>query len=375
VTETRPLPATAIVHDYFAQSGGAERVAIEFSRMFPRSSVFTSVFDTEVFGSSIDRDRVRAWPDRLSHLVAPRFRAFAPAYAAYFDQLRPRRDADGRRIKLLISSSSAFAKAARAPSGAIHVAYVYSPMRFAWDTAGYLKGGHQSSLARMALTLNAPLLRAWDRASARRPDIVIAISETIRDRIRATWGRDAVVVYPPVDIAEFGAPSEPAGEYYLVAARLLAYRRIADVVEACTRLGRPLTVIGDGPEAPHLRTIAGPTITFLGRVDRPTLIRVMRGCRAYIVPGVEDFGIAPVEAMAAGRPVVALGRGGVAETVIDSQTGVLYPMPGSDGLAEAILRFESLDFDVPLIRDRASVFSSDAFRGRFLEIISDRGLL
>jgi glycosyltransferase involved in cell wall biosynthesis len=373
MTETRALPATAIVHDYFAQSGGAERVAIEFTRMFPRSSVFTSVFDAEVFGSSIDHARVRAWPDSLSRLVAPRFRAFAPAYAAYFDQLRPRRDADGRRIRLLISSSSAFAKAARAPSGALHVAYVYTPMRFAWDPAGYLEGGHWSALARTALTVSAPWLRAWDRASARRPDVLIAISETIRDRIRSAWDRDAIVVYPPVDIEEFAAPSEPAGEYYLVAARMLAYRRIADVIEACTRLGRPLKVIGDGPEAAHLRTIVGPTVKFLGRVDRPTLVRVMQGCRAYIVPGVEDFGIAPVEAMAAGRPVIALGHGGVSETVIDGQTGVLYPTPGPAGLEGAILRFESLEFEASVIRDRASVFSRDAFHRRFLQAITDRG--
>ncbi len=375
MSETRGLPATAIAHDYFAQSGGAEKVAIEFTRMFPRSSVFTSVFDTEVFGSSIDRDRVRAWPDAVSRLVAPRFRAFAPAYAAYFDQLRPRRDADGRHIQLLISSSSAFAKAARAPSRALHVAYVYSPMRFAWNPAGYLEGGHWSALARMALIVNAPWLRAWDRASARRPDLLIAISETIRDRIRSVWDRDAVVVHPPVDVEEFAAPSGPAGDYYLVAARMLAYRRIADVVEACTHLGRPLKVIGDGPEASHLRSIAGPTVTFMGRVDRPTLVRVMQGCRAYIVPGVEDFGIAPVEAMAAGRPVIALGRGGVTETVIDGQTGVLYPVPGSDGLVGAIEAFESLRFDVSVIRDRARVFARDAFRRRFLKVLTDRGVL
>jgi glycosyltransferase involved in cell wall biosynthesis len=375
MTETRALPAAAIVHDYFAQSGGAEKVAIEFSRMFPRSSVFTSVFDTRVFGSSIDRDRVRAWPDSVSRLVAPRFRAFVPAYAAYFDQLRPRRDADGRRIKLLVSSSSAFAKATRAPSGVLHVAYVYTPMRFAWDPAGYLEGGHWSPLARLGLNVNAPWLRAWDRASARRPDLIIAISETIRERIQQAWDRDAVVVYPPVDIEEFGASSEPAGEYYLVAARMLAYRRIADVVEVCTRLGRPLIVIGDGPEASHLRSIAGPTVRFLGRVDRPTLVRVMHGCRAYIVPGVEDFGIAPVEAMAAGRPVIALGQGGVSETVIDGRTGVLYPTPGQPGLEAAILRFEGLEVNASAIQDRASVFSLDAFRRRFLQIIADRGVL
>ena len=375
MTGARALPATAIVHDYFVQSGGAEKVAVELSRIFPRSSVFTSVFDAAVFGSSIESDRVRAWPDGLGRLVGPRVRAFAPAYAAYFDQLRPRRDADGRRIKLLVSSSSAFAKAARAPFGALHVAYVYSPMRFAWDPQGYLDGGHQSAIARIALTVNAPWLRAWDRASARRPDVVVAISETIRDRIRSAWDRDALVLYPPVDIQEFGAPAGPAGDYYLVAARMLAYRRIADAVEACTRLGRPLTVIGDGPEASHLRSIGGRSVTFLGRVDRPRLVRIMQGCRAYLVPGVEDFGIAPVEAMAAGKPVIALGRGGVAETVIDGETGVLYPVPGPGSLATAILRFEDLDFDTSRIRSRASEFSLEVFRGRFLEIISDRGVM
>ena len=369
------LPPTAIVHDYFVQDGGAERVAIEFARMFPRASIYTSVFDAGVFGSRISVDRVRSWPPLTSRLIGPRFRVLALAYAAYFDQLRPTTDSDNRRLELVISSSSAFTKAVRSPRGAFHAAYVYSPMRFAWDPESYLDGSHAPRLLQASLRASAPLLRRWDRSTARRPDLVIAISRTVRDRIGEVWDRDAEVIYPPVDTHEFAHANADPEDYYLVAARMLAYRRIADAVRACTNLGRRLVVIGDGPERVHLHDLGGPTVTFLGRVSRPELVHHVLRCRAYLVPGVEDFGIAPVEAMAAGRPVITVGQGGGAETVLDGVTGVHYPSTGVDSLQNAILRFESMEFHTAAARARAEEFSLEQFQRRFMAALARAGAI
>ncbi len=204
--------------------------------------------------------------------------------------------------------------------------------------------------------------------------MIVAISETVRERIRADWGRVAdEVIFPPVDTGAIVMSDRDDG-YLLVAARLLAYRRVDIAVQAASRLGRELVVVGEGPERARLEAMAGPTVRFLGHVDRATLVDLFERCHAYLVPGIEDFGIAPVEAMAAGRPVVALRAGGVRETVVDGETGVLYDEPTVESLIAAIEKAGQTTWDRTAVRAQAERFDLEVFHRRWQELFGRLGI-
>ena len=269
---------------------------------------------------------------------------------------------DLRDRDLVISSSVAFCKAVRTRRDAIHVSYIYTPMRYAWDLDTYLAGSSLPIHGRFAARTIRPLLRRWDRMTAKRAGVIVAISETVQDRILETWGREAAaVIYPPVDTSEIAVSDRDDG-FLLVAARLLAYRRIDLAVAAASSVGRDLIVVGEGPERERLQAGAGPSVRFMGRVDRATLLDLFARCHAYLVPGEEDFGIAPVEAMAAGKPVVALRAGGARETVIDGVTGLLFDRPEVDSLLDAIERLDRLPIDRAAIRRHAEGFDPTGVR-------------
>ena len=360
-------PDVALAHDYFIQDGGAERVAIEFGRMFPDAPMHTTFFEEHRFGERIDRSRVRPWALSGSVSTSPWFRPLLPAYVAYFSRL----EIPARR--LVLSNSSTFARGVRARRPAIHVAYIHTPLRFAWDVDGYLAHSSFPLAARLGLRLVAPALRRWDRWAGRRADVVVANSVNVRRRIQRAWGRESAVIHPPVDVAgvQLATATE---EFYLVTTRLLAYKRVDVAVRACARLDRPLVVVGDGPERARLERIAGPRTTFVGHVDRSRVEDLQRRCRALIVPGIEDFGIAAVEAMAIGKPVVALAEGGALETVVDGQTGVLFGEATPASLATAIERLESLTIDPKVARARALEFDVAVFRRRWQEVLAEHGL-
>lgn len=356
----------AIVHDYFVQDGGAERCAVEFARLLPGARVHTSFFDAESFGDRIDPRRVHLWP--VQRLTGPteHFRALLPLYPAYFGTLRV-------RDELVISSSSAFAKAVRTSPGALHIAYIYTPMRFAWDLDGYLSGSSTGSAQRLGARLARPVLQRWDRATSQRPDIIIAISQVVQERIARLWGRPSEVIHPPVDTDEFPLSDRDDG-FLLVASRMLAYRRLDLAVAAATTLGRDLVVVGDGPERPRLESLAGPTVRFLGHVPRAELQDLMARCHAYLLPGLEDFGIAPVEAMAAGKPVVAFRGGGAQETVVEGVSGVFFDRPDARSLAEAVERLDVSAFHGPAIRENALRFDVAVFRRSWRELFEREGV-
>jgi glycosyltransferase involved in cell wall biosynthesis len=280
---------------------------------------------------------------------------------------------DLRAYDLVVSSSIAFTHAAQTRPDALHVSYVYTPMRYAWNLDAYLEHSSWSLPARVGARTVRPALRRWDRGTAGRPDLLVAISGTVQQRIARFWGRESEVLYPPVEVGAIDPTGTDDG-FYLVAARMLAYRRLDDAIAACTRLGRDLVVVGEGPERARLQALAGPTVRFPGRVDRPTLLDFFGRCHAYLVPGEEDFGIAAIEAMAAGKPVVGLRAGGVAETVIDGATGVLYDDPGGPGMANAIERLESLVLDPAAIRRRAERFDVHVFRDGWRDLLARAGI-
>lgn len=361
------LPDVALAHDYFIQDGGAERVALELARMFPEAPLYTSFFDASRFGDRIDGGRVRTWPLSRITPTGGRFRALLPAYVAYFSALTiPAR-------RLVISNSSTFARGVRARPPAIHIAYVQSPLRFAWDVEGYLARSSFPVVARVALRLAAPGLRRWDRWAGRRADVVVANSIHMRDRIRQVWQRDSRVIHPPVDVRAMSI-STRAEDFFLVTTRLLAYKRVEHAVQACAMLDRPLVVVGDGPERARLEQMAGARTRFVGHIDQLQLEDLQSRCRALLVSGVEDFGLAAVEAMARGKPVVAYGAGGALETVVDGETGVLFDRATARGMATAIERLESLTIEPTVARARALEFDVTVFRRRWQQLLADCGL-
>lgn len=356
----------AIVHDFFVQDGGAERCAVEFARLLPDAGIHTSFFHPGTFRDRIAPERVRTWPLQRVPGATPRFRAFLPLYPAYFSAIR----VPGR---LVVSSSVAFAKAVRTDPGALHISYVHTPMRYAWDLDAYLEGSSYGLGSRIGSRMIRPLLRQWDRATARRPDLLVANSRTVQERIRRLWSRGSEVIYPPVDVEQLPLSTRDDG-FLLVAARLLAYRRVDLAVRAATALRRELVVVGDGPERARLEAMGGVSVRFLGHVPRRELLDLFGRCHAYVLPGVEDFGIAPVEAMAAGKPVVAFRGGGATETVLEGVTGVFFDRPDPAALAEAVERLDGLTLDPRAMRRQAQRFDASVFRQRWRELLAREGV-
>lgn len=348
----------AIVHDYLNQRGGAERCVLEMAAIWPDAPIYTSLFRPEsTFPEFSGRD-VRTSP--LNRLPVDRaFRNLFPLYPAAFRSFG-RLDYD-----VVISSSSGWAHGVRTREDAFHAVYCYTPAR-------WLYGGDHLWPSRRTQALK-PALRVlchWDRKAARRADLYIAVSDVVRLRIKQRYGLDAPVVYPPVDVQRF-RPSQ-RGERLLVVSRLLPYKRVDLVVDAATRAGIGLDVVGSGPALADLRARAGPTVAFHNRLADAEITELMESCRAFCLPGREDFGITPVEANAAGKPVVAFGGGGALETIRDGITGVFFRAHKVEDVLDAIRRCERLQTPPEVIAASAQRFSRQTFRARLLQILEQR---
>jgi glycosyltransferase involved in cell wall biosynthesis len=333
--------------------GGAERVLEQFQILFPGAPIFTTVFAPDQLPKSMAGWDVR--PSFLQRLpwVARYSRALLPLMPMAFDRF------DLRGFDLVISMSSAFSKNVRAAGPGKNLCYCLTPPRYLWEmTDEYVRGPARRIIAAPA--------RAWlrraDLASARRVDEFVAISHTVAARISRTYGRHAEVVYPPVSTERIKPNGEQSEDFYLVVARLVPYKRVDLAVRACTQLRRRLIVVGRGPERRRLEAIAGPSVEFVGGLADDAVHDLYARCRAFIFPGLEDFGITPVEAQSAGRPVIAFARGGAAETVVDGETGVTFAEQTVDALIETILAFERVAFDPHDCRRNALRFSAARFR-------------
>jgi glycosyltransferase involved in cell wall biosynthesis len=352
----------AIVHDYLNQAGGAERVVAVLHRMFPDAPIFTTLFDPRAVGMPLAKADVRvSWMRRLPDWRR-NFRRYMPLYPFAV------RSFDLRGYDVVITSSSAFAKGVRVPPQAFHLCYCYTPMRWAWSFDRYVDRSALGPSARMAARLTLPALRRWDTATARKVDRFVAISTDVAQRIRATYGRGSDIVFPPVDVARF-RHDQPIGDYFLVVSRLNAYKRIDLAVRACTALGLPLVVVGAGPEREMLQGVAGPTVRFTGRLTDREVTSQFERCRAFILPGEEDFGLTPLEANAAGRPVVAFARGGTLDTVRDGETGVLFHEASVESLEEALRAVQARSWDPASLRAHAESFSEHVFEARFRDVL------
>ena len=322
--------------------------------LYPTAPIYTSVFNPSVLPSDTAAWDVR--PSFLQYLpfVTHYSRATLPLMSAAFGWF------DLRRYDVVISVAAAFAKNVRTTTGT-NVCYCLTPPRYIWDLHDDYVRGH---IGRPVLNAAARWLRQMDLAAASRVDDFIAISHTVADRVRRTYSREASVIYPPVDTAQIRPSNAPPEPFYLVVGRLVAYKRIDLAVAACTRLGRRLLVVGTGPERKRLEALAGPSVTFLGRVGDAEVAQLYARCKAFLFPGFEDFGITPVEAQAAGRPVVAFGRGGASETVVDGVTGVLFQDQSTYGLIDAIERLDRSSIDPRACRANALRFDASIFRER-----------
>jgi glycosyltransferase involved in cell wall biosynthesis len=353
----------AIVHDYLNQAGGAERVVEVLHRMYPEAPIFTTLFDPRAVHPSFAKADVRvSWMRRL-----PRWRRYFRSYMPLYPMAI--RSFDLRGYDVVISSSSAWAKGVRIPEGALHFCYCHTPMRWAWNFDGYVSRSALSPAARAAARLTLPMLRSWDVRTSRTVDRFIANSTEVSHRIRSSYGRGSDVVFPPVDVERF-RHDQPARDFFLVVSRLNAYKRIDLAVRACTALGLPLVVVGEGPERRMLQGIAGSTVRFAGRLSDREVTALFETCRAFILPGEEDFGLTPIEANAAGRPVVAFARGGALDTVRDGETGVLFHDASVESLSTALEAVGARCWDATSLREHADTFSESVFATRFRAMLA-----
>jgi glycosyltransferase involved in cell wall biosynthesis len=321
----------ALVHDFLVSLRGADRVFSAICDLWPEADVYTAVYDEEgTFGRFSDRDVRTSF---LQHLRprARTFRALLPLYPAAIESF----DLSG--YDLVISSSSAWAHAVICGDRSVHVCYCHNPFRYAWNEHHRTVSGRGGPAGRAALRGFFRRWRMWDWIAAQRVDRYVTNSRTTQRRIRAYYGRDASVVHPPVETSRF-APTT-VGSHYLVLSELMAHKRIDEAVEAFSSLGLPLVVAGDGPERHRLKRMAAPNVTFAGRISDTQAAHLLSTCRALVVTSVEEFGIAAVEAQAAGRPVIARGGGGALETVVEGLTGCFWS-GGANELVEAVRSFD-----------------------------------
>ena len=351
------LGSVALVHDYLNQRGGAERVVLEMAKIWPQAPIYTSIYRA---GSTFPEFSGRAiQTSLLDRLPVDRgFRNLFPLYPAAFRALGTFSQ------DVVISSSSGWAHGIRTAEDTFHAVYCYTPARWLYGSE------HLGTSVRQQLLrpING-LMRSWDQRAARAADLYIAISNEVQQRIKHRYGVTAPVVYPPVDVDRFSASER--GERLLIVSRLLPYKRVDVIVDAASRAGIGLDVVGSGPSLNDLRRRAGPTVEFHGRLPDADVTRLMETCRAFCLPGREDFGITPVEANAAGKPVVAFGGGGALETVEEGKTGVFFTKHDVEDVLAAIERCDGLQASPETIAACAQRFSPAAFEANLLRVLGE----
>ncbi len=357
----------ALVHDYLNQAGGAERVVECLHEAFPQAPLFTSIYDRagmpEVFRSmDIRTSFMQKLPGVMKH-----FKKYLPLYPFAFGSF----DLSG--FDVILSSSSAWGKGVAKRCGQTHICYCHSPMRFVWMYEDYMEKEEYGRLVRLILPPILKWLKGWDIRTAASVDRFIANSKTTQKRIKLFYGKDSLVIHPPVDTSFFKPYNGEIEDYFLVVSRLNPYKHIDLAVEAFNELGLPLYVVGTGPDERRLKSMARPNIRLLGKLSDKEVVRLYSGCRAFILPGEEDFGLTPVEAQACGRPVIAYRAGGALESVVEGETGSFFDSQEKGSLVDAVRNFKAGSFNGKRIREHALRFDKEVFKRKIKEFVGAGG--
>jgi glycosyltransferase involved in cell wall biosynthesis len=362
----------ALVYDRVNKWGGAERVLLALHELFPEAPLYTSVYNPETAPWAKVFPKVVTSFLQSFPFAKTRHDLYAPLMPMAFESF------DFSGFDLVISVTSEAAKGIITRPETRHICYMLTPTRYLWS--GY-EEYFNSSLRQVLSKSIIRYLRSWDKSAASRPDVIISISKTVQDRVKNYYARDSKVIYPPVNtenfktkVPQFKIVSRGLdyGKYFLIVSRLVPYKKVDLAIKVCNDLKLSLVIVGVGSEQSKLVGIAGPTITFAGQVQERDLLYYYQGCRALIFPQEEDFGIVALEAQASGRPVIAYGLGGAAETIIDQQTGILFKQQTEDGLKNALQQFQGLKIQEEDCIKNAERFTKQKFLRGFATLISNR---
>jgi len=352
----------ALVHDWLNTRRGGERVVAVLHTMFPDAPIYTSIVDPNELWPELIRADIRpSWMQTLPGLKK-HFRKYLMLYPKAFESF------DLSEYDIIISTSSAFAKGIKTSKRSVHICYCFTPMRFVWDYDNYIQREQFGKCIRSVLPYFIKYLKKWDLKTINRPDEYIAISSVVADRIKRIYKRDASIIFPPVNVERFQCIDHNE-DFYLVVSQLVPYKRIDLAVKAFNELGLPLIIAGDGHDRPALEAMAKSNITFLGKITDEKLRKYYGLCRALIFPGTEDFGITPLEANAAGRPVIAYKAGGALDTVIEGLNGIFFLSQTPEALIDAVHRQQTILWDKEKIREHAYKYSVSNFKCKFTEFI------
>lgn len=353
----------ALVHDYLVQYGGAERVLEAFTELFPNASIYTIVYDKDAMHGVFSDKRMRTSYLQKFPLVRKKHRLFPFLMPIAIEQF------DFSDYDVVLSDSSSYAKGIITGPDTLHICYMHTPMRYAWDDCQkYTQDFDMPRFIKKLVPFVMNYIRVWDRVSAERVDMIIANSNFVAKRIKKYYGKDSTVIHPPVKVENFQISKEK-GDYFLMVGRLIAYKRHDIAIEAFNRLGLPLKIIGRGPELERLRKIAGPNIEFLGRVPDKDLPGFYAHCKAFVFPQEEDFGIVAVEAMASGRPIVAYRGGDIPEHMEEGKMGIFFDRQSADDIIEAVKGMEGKNFDPEYIREKSLRFDKEVFKKKIGEYV------
>lgn len=356
----------AIAHEWLTNMAGSEACVLNFGRVFKDAPIYTTVYNPDKIDDEIKQHKIITSFLQLGRRCVSGHQKYFPLMPLACNML------NAKEFDVILSSSHCCIKGIRKKKGAVHISYCHTPMRYAWVYEDeYCK--NMKPLKRVLVKILLAYMRWWDYRQVKNVDYFIANSNLVKDRIKRYYNRDAVVIPPPVRCSRFSV-SENVGDYYLAFSRLVPYKRFDLAVEACSKMGKKLIVIGDGEERTRLEQMAAPCVTFLGYQDDDVVNKYVAECKALLFPGEEDFGIVPVEVMAAGRPVIAFGRGGVLDSVVDGKTGVFFKEQTAESLMDAISRFESMSFDSQEIRNHALSFDESVYQQRIKEFVEEKSV-
>lgn len=358
----------ALVHDYLVQRGGAERVLEALTELFPYAPIYTLIYDKESMqGLFAEKDIKTSFLQRLP-FSRQNHRIFPPLMPLAIEQF------DFSAYDVVVSDSSSYAKGILTQPKTLHICYMHTPMRYAWDDCQKYTDdfGFPRFIKAIVPFFMSPI-RLWDKLSIDRVDHIVANSSFVQKRIQKYYRKSSEIIHPPVDVNRFFiAPEKERKEYFLMVGRLIAYKRHDIAIHAFNRLGLPLKIIGRGPELVRLKKIAGPNIEFLERVSDEELPKYYAECRAFVFPQEEDFGIVAIEAMASGRPIIAYYGGDIVEHAEEGKTGVFFEHQTSKDVEGAVRKFSDMEFDPEYIRKRALDFDKEIFKRKMKEYIDTK---